>query len=105
MDEDTRDMVAMLIYCLRGIANGIDDSAQAWEKRDYWVKAEQFRVRWAWAGRAADQLTTLTLSQTWEQLPTLLISLLPHFTEIKIGKLTRNPEMWQGAYQRLMEQS
>ncbi|MBN1312109.1 MAG: hypothetical protein JXB30_11885 [Anaerolineae bacterium] len=104
LDEEARDLAALLVYCLRKIDEGIDDSALAWEKRDYWVKAEQFRARWAWAGKAADELNTVVIHGTWEQLPGVLAGLLPHFTEIRIAKLTRSPSLWRGAYQRLLEE-
>ena len=104
LDEEACDMTALLVYCLRQIDAGIDDSALAWEKRDYWVKAEQFRARWAWAGKAADELNMVVMRGAWEQLPIILARLLPHFTEIKIVKLTRNPSLWRGAYQRLMHE-
>jgi len=104
LDEEACDMTALLVYCLRQIDAGIDDSALAWEKRDYWVKAEQFRARWAWAGKAADELNMVVMHGTWEQLPILLARLLPYFTEIKIVKLTRNPSLWRGAYQRLLHE-
>ena len=48
IDDEAKDMLALLIYCLREIDEGIDSSAQAWEKRDYWMKAEEFRQRWRW---------------------------------------------------------
>jgi len=104
LDDEARDMTAMLIFCLRQIDAGIDDSALAWEKRDYWVKAEQFRARWAWAGRLGGELSSLVTTGEWDQLPMLLAKALPHFTEIKIVKVTRNPDLWLGAYQRLIQQ-
>jgi hypothetical protein len=104
LDEEACDMAALLVYCLREIDEGIDDSALAWEKRDYWVKAEQFRARWAWAGKAAAELDVVVVGGAWEQLPMILARLLPHFTEIKIVKLTRNSTLWRGAYQRLMSE-
>jgi hypothetical protein len=102
LDDEARDMSALLVYCLHQIDSGIDDSALAWEKRDYWVKAEQFRARWAWAGNAASELEHIVRSEAWDQLPAVIAGLLPHFTEIKIVKLTRNPILWQGAYERLI---
>ena len=42
MDAEARDMAAMLVYLLRGIQEGIEQSATAWEKRGYWMKAERF---------------------------------------------------------------
>jgi len=104
LDDEARDMAALLVYCLHQINAGIDDSALAWEKRDYWVKAEQFRARWAWAGRAASELEQVIMTDSWEQLPTFIARLLPHFTEIKIIKLTRTATLWEGAYQRLLQE-
>ena len=49
IDAEVKDMVATLVFCFREIDEGIDVSATAWEKRDYWVKAEEFRQRWSWA--------------------------------------------------------
>jgi hypothetical protein len=104
IDDETRDMAAMLVYCFRQIDQGIDESALAWEKRDYWVKAERFRARWAWSGRAADNMETIVRDGDWEQLPSALIDLLPIFSDIKVARLTRNPSLWRGAYQRLMDE-
>jgi hypothetical protein len=104
LDDEVRDMAATLVYCLRSIHNGIDDSALAWEKRDYWVKAEQFRARWAWSGKAASELNAVVCGEQWEQLPHMLTKLLPHFTEIRIVKLTRDPNLWRGAYQKLLQE-
>jgi len=104
LDDEARDMAALLVYCLHQINAGIDDSALAWEKRDYWVKAEQFRARWAWAGRAASELEQVIMTDSWEQLPPFIARLLPHFTEIKIIKLTRAATLWEGAYQRLLQE-
>lgn len=101
-DDETRDMAAMLVYCFRQIDKGIDESALAWEKRNYWVKAERFRARWAWASRAAGDMEAIVRDDNWEGLPTALIELLPIFSEIKVARLTRNPSLWRGAYRRLM---
>jgi len=104
LDNEARDMVAMLIFCLRGIHAGIDESTLAWEKRDYWVKAEQFRARWAWTDRADQELTAIVSSDSWDELPMALANLFPHFTDIRIAKVTRNPDLWRGAYQRLLRE-
>lgn len=104
LDDEARDMAATLVYCLRQIHDGIDDSALAWEKRDYWVKAEQFRARWAWSGKAASELNTIVCGERWEQLPLVLTTLLPHFTEIRIVKVTRDSNLWRGAFERLLQE-
>jgi len=102
IDADVKDMLAMLVYCFREIDEGIDQSAQAWEKRDYWVKAEELRQRWSWPGDMADQLQAMIYQEDWNRLPALMVKLLPRFAEVKITKLTRNESLWQGAYERLL---
>ncbi|MEP7293422.1 MAG: hypothetical protein ABI835_16680, partial [Chloroflexota bacterium] len=46
IDDEVKDLVSAMIYALREIDEGIDSSAAAWEKRDYWMKADELRVRW-----------------------------------------------------------
>jgi hypothetical protein len=101
LDEESKDMLALLVYCLREIDEGIDQSAEAWEKRDYWMKAEELRQRWYWCGDLGDELQTMIFEDDWDQLPELMLRLLPRFSDIKINKFMRKPSLWQGAYQRL----
>jgi hypothetical protein len=104
IDDEVKDMLAALIYALREIDEGIDSSAAAWEKRDYWMKADELRVRWEWTARMADQLTALVYDERWGDLPTMMVKLLPYFNEIKITKMTRKEDVWQGAYIRLLRE-
>ena len=104
IDADVKDMVAMLVYCFREIDEGIDSSAQAWEKRDYWMKAEEFRQRWHWTGDAADELQSIVFADEWHRLPEMMVRLLPYFSDIKINKFMRKPSLWYGSYDRLMRE-
>ena len=104
IDAEVKDMLAMLVYCFREIEEGIDQSAQAWEKRDYWVKAEELRQRWSWPGDVADQIQAIIFKEDWNLLPPLMVKLLPRFADIKITKLTRDETLWQGTYERLMKE-
>jgi hypothetical protein len=104
LDNEAKDMAASLVYCLRGIDDGIEASAQVWEKRDYWMKAEQLRQRWGWAGNASASVENVIRKEAWDSLPAVIAGLFEHFAEIKITKLTRDPSEWQGAYQRLADE-
>jgi hypothetical protein len=104
LDEEARDMASLLVYCLRQVDVGVDESALAWEKRNYWVKAEQFRARWAWAGECASELDGIVRAGAWDRLPAVLIKLLPYFEDIKVVKFTRSPGLWCGAYERLLQE-
>ncbi len=104
IDSDVKNMLALLVYCFREIEAGIDQSAQAWEKRDYWVKAEELRQRWSWPGDTADQIQAMIFNEDWNRMPPLMVKLLPRFADIKITKLTRSESMWEGVYDKLMRE-
>ncbi|MBN1564503.1 MAG: hypothetical protein JXA10_11730 [Anaerolineae bacterium] len=104
LDDDAKDMAAQLMFCLRDIDDGIEASALSWEKRDYWVKAEQLRQRWVWAGNGSARLESVIRQQAWETLPVVMADLFVHFAEIKITKFTRDASEWKGAYQQFLDE-
>lgn len=102
VDAEAKDMAATLVFCMRKIADGIDGSAQAWEKRDYWIKAERFRTKWMWSANIADNLEDIIRNDAWDLLPTVLIELFPYFSDIRVAKFTRKAHVWEGAHARLV---
>jgi len=104
INEDTKDMVAMLVYCLRGIDDTVEESIRAWEKRGYWKKADDFQQKWWWASLMATAVEKLIRNDDWDSLPDMMAKLFPHFSDIKINKMTRNPKDWEGAYRKLLEE-
>lgn len=104
IDEEAKDMVAAIVFNLRGIEAGIDTSAEAWEKRDYWMKAEGLRKEWFWVGYLADQLTQMIYADEWEKLPQMMVQLIPKFADININKFTRTSDEWDGAHERLLDE-
>jgi hypothetical protein len=105
IDEDTKDMVAHLVMCLREIDIGIDSSATAWEKRDYWMKADELRTRWAWAGAMAAQIQQVVFEERWNDLPMIMVKLMPRVSDIDVNKLTRKESTWRGSYTRLLQEN
>ena len=104
VDDETKDMAAAMVFIFRDIDAGVDVSAQAWEKRDYWLKADRFRIEWEWAPQAAADLEDVIRNEAWDLLPRLMMDLFPHVVDIKIKKFTRKPELWRGAYAQLMDE-
>jgi hypothetical protein len=104
VDGDVKDMMAELVFCFREIDKGIDQSTEAWEKRDYWIKAEEFRQRWAWVGLLENELMDAIYQDKWEQLPQLMMKIMPHVSDIKVSKFTRKESDWHGSYARLMRE-
>lgn len=102
LDEESKDLVALIVYSLRGIAAGVDQSARAWEKRDYFVKADKFRIDWEWAEKYANKLEVIMRGELWNDLPLALAELAPKFSDITVTKFVRTDALWKGRYRQLM---
>ena len=104
LDDETKDLTALIVSCLHSMADTVDQTIDAWEKRDYWMKAERFREQWRWLEPTADELSTTIYEGRWNHLPAVLAGLMPHFADIKVKQMTRKPALWQGAYERFMQE-
>ncbi len=102
VDQQTHDMVAMLVYCLRGIDDTVEESVRAWEKRGYWKKADDFQQKWWWSTLMANAIEELLRAESWDDLPEMMIKLYPHFADIQVNRMTRDPAKWAGAYRRIL---
>jgi hypothetical protein len=105
INEDTKDMIAMLVYSLRSVDETVEESIRAWEKRGYWKKADDFQQKWWWSSLMATALEKLVINDNWDALPDMMVKLFPHFADIQINKMTRNPDEWEGAYRKFMEEN
>jgi|YNPNPStandDraft_1061719.scaffolds.fasta_scaffold02112_11 hypothetical protein len=103
LDDEAKDQASLIVFCLHGIADTVDQTVEAWEKRDYYLKAERFRREWDWLEPATDELSAVIHRGQWERLPETLSRLFPHFADVKITQMTRSPTLWQGAYEKLIK--
>ncbi len=101
---EARDLAAFIAIALSLVAETIDASVAAWEKRDYWVKADKFRMDWAWAGPAAERMRTALRTENWAE-----VAQVAALAGQKLGKITVPPghrlgKPWVGAWQELQKQ-
>jgi hypothetical protein len=102
IDDDGKNILAQLVFCLRDITDGIDESTTAWEKRGYWVKVEEFRQRWHWTHEISNALETLIINEKWDDVPKVMMELFPYFSDIKVTRFTREESLWQDAHAQLL---
>ena len=102
LDSEARDLAAHIVFCLREIDDTVEQATLAWEKRNYYLRADRFRQEWAWAGQTADRLAEGLRGERWDELPSILAQLLPHFADVRVIRMTRSPSLWKGAYARLV---
>ncbi|MFC2085743.1 hypothetical protein ACFLRO_00870 [Bacteroidota bacterium] len=94
---EEQDMTAFLVFCLRGIYETIDESADSWDDRNYWRKAEQLRDRWSWSRKTADELEARILADEWASVPDVLVGVVPHFLDVSVKTEKRDADWWVGA--------
>ncbi len=104
INQESKDMAAMLVYCLRGIDSTVEESMVAWEKRGYWKKSDEFQQKWWWATLLSKSIEKLVRNEDWEQLPETLMQLYAHVSDLKVNRMTRDPSTWQGAHQKLINE-
>lgn len=103
--EEAKDLAAFMAIALRVIANGIDVSVAAWEKRDYWIKADKFRMEWLWTAQFADKLKTAVLSDDWTTVAMLSAQIAQKFNKIVVSDNHRLGRPWVGAFQKLIAEN
>jgi hypothetical protein len=103
LDDEAKDLAALIVFCLLRISDTVEQTTDAWDKRNYYMKAERFREKWRWLEPMTDQLSAVIYEERWDALPDVLMPLMPHFSDIKIKKMTRKPSLWKGAYQKFLD--
>jgi len=98
---ETKDLAAFIALALKQISAGIDASVAAWEKRDYWVKADRFRMEWMWSGQYAEKMRTAVLAEDWGTVAMVSAQIAQKFHKIVIAQNHRLGKPWVGAYRQL----
>ena len=99
--DQTRDLAAFIAIALQIIADGIDVSVTAWEKRDYWIKADKFRMEWAWAGQIAEKMRASVLSEDWASVAALSAQIALKLAKVQVSENHRLGKPWIGAFEQL----
>ena len=99
--EEARDLAVFIAIALRTISEGIDSSVSAWEKRGYWVKADKFRMDWAWAAPIAEKMQKAVLSEDWATVAATSAQVAQRFGKLQVSENHRLGKPWAGAYQRV----
>ena len=98
---EARDLAAFIALALQTIANGIDVSVAAWEKRDYWVKADRFRMEWAWAAPMGEKMRAAVLDEDWGSVAMLSAQIAQKLQKVKVSEKHRMGRPWVGAWEQI----
>jgi hypothetical protein len=100
-NAEARDLAAFIALALQAISEGIDVSVAAWEKRDYWIKADRFRMEWAWAGQVGEKMKKAVLDEDWGNVAMLSAQIAQKLQKVKVSENHRMGTPWVGAYKQL----
>jgi hypothetical protein len=98
------DLAAFVVLALEKIQESVESSALAWEKRDYWLKADRFRMEWQWVGELRKRSAVNLMQQDWAFLATDLALVAQHLNHVEIRPNNRIGEPWIGAWDTFKKQ-
>jgi hypothetical protein len=101
---EARDLAAFITIALSIISETIDVSVAAWEKRDYWVKADKFRMDWAWTGQLAEKMRRAILADDWITVAQVSAQVAQKLSKITVPAGHRLGRPWVGAWKELQKQ-
>jgi hypothetical protein len=104
-EEDALDMAAFVFAHLKTIANSVDQTALAWEKRDYWVKADAFRRQWAWVDKPSRVLEECLRQKDVASLAGALRELSRVLPPPKSAQKKMQTPPWAGFWKKLFAES
>ena len=99
--DETRDLAAFISLALKTISDGIDASVVAWEKRDYWIKADKFRMEWMWSGQYADKIKVAVFTDDWATIAMTMPQIAQRLSKIIVSDNHRLGKPWAGAFKQL----
>jgi hypothetical protein len=104
-EDDTLDMAAFVFAHLKTIANSVDQTALAWEKRDYWVKADAFRRQWAWVDKPSRVLEEQLRRKDLPSLAGVLRELSRVLPPPKSAQKAMRTTPWTGFWKKMFTES
>ena len=102
VDGGVKDMLAMVVFCLREVSATVQETSNVWDERGYWKKAAEFEMEWEWANEMTAEIETILHREDWIKLPDIIMGLAARVSKIKITRLTRDESLWEGCYLKLM---
>ncbi|RJQ41064.1 MAG: hypothetical protein C4545_07620 [Anaerolineaceae bacterium] len=95
-----KDICVFIFLTLLEIQKSVRNTIQPWEKRGYWVKADQFRDEWKWVDPILNSIEKKIKSQDWKALSKDIETMkeickdFPPYQRLQV----KNP--WEGSWKK-----
>jgi hypothetical protein len=107
-DAHSYDLVSFIGLSLLAIDKNVEQSVVAWEKRDYWVKADRFRMEWSWAKQLGYEILISLDQNDWARIAINAAKAGQKLAGVKVTERSRIGTPWAGAwdkYKKVVKQS
>ena len=104
VDSNTKDLAAFISRALLAVHETVERSVLPWEKRDYWIKADKFRLEWAWTKEYGEQLLQATYDQDWPTVALLSASVGEKLHKVVVSERHRMGKPWVGAWDLMVSE-
>lgn len=98
--QDLRDRLAFVSLALAEVQRSVEQTADAWEKRGYWVKADRFRTDWMWLPERLQKLDRSLAEQKLDEALRLTRQFDGHFPAPSGRLRSSSTTIWSGAWAR-----
>jgi hypothetical protein len=97
----TRDLAAFIALALESVAESIDPSVEAWEKRGYWLKADRFRMEWAWTEKLGKAMRQAISNEDWPSVAMTAAQVAEKLKSVEVPQRHRLGTPWEGAWDKM----
>jgi hypothetical protein len=99
---ESLDLASFISLALAIVAQSIDISVAAWEKRGYWVKADKFRMEWLWTDQLSEKMRLAVKAEDWDEIAQTAAQVAGRLKMITIPTKHCLGKPWVGAWKELL---
>jgi hypothetical protein len=100
---ESRDLAGFIALALFAIFETIEGTVAPWEKRDYWVKADRFRMDWAWSKQYAEKMKRAVIEEDWGMVAQVAGQIAQRLNRVTVPVRNRIGQPWVGAWRELIK--
>lgn len=99
-DSKTRDYAAYIVMALQAVDDTVERTVTPWEKRDYWVKADKFRMEWDWVKTIGPKLQQALVDEEWAEVAYQSAQIASKLGDVQVSERHRLGTPWVGAWKK-----
>jgi hypothetical protein len=99
-EAQRKDIYAFTLLTLEALSDSVDQTALAWEKRDYWIKSDRLRDTWRWVSEAHKHLLLALQNNAFEDASQQLERLYERINPVELPRKKSSLDLWKGAWMK-----